>query len=251
MLWRSQTPGFLNRPLQGILLALALLLLPQGATAAEPIVVVELFTSQGCAACPKADKVLAGLAEDTDLLALSWPVDYWDYLGWKDTFAQPANSQRQEDYNAQLGKRGVYTPEMVVNGREHMVGSRGEAVRRLIRERKEQGLLPLDVRITGGGRSAAVEIGPGKVGGGEATVWLVMYDEERVVDIKYGDNRGRSLHYANIVLGTESVGRWQGTQTRLPLDLDAARKLGAKCVAVIVQEGKTGPILGAAKYAVN
>lgn len=216
------------------------------ANAVEDMVVVELFTSQGCMACPPADKILAKIAREEGVLALSWPVDYWNYLGWTDTFATAANTARQTDYNHSMGKNGVYTPQVVINGRVQAVGSRESEIRTLIRKLKDNGQLELEVTLDGDRKDLVIDVGAG-LADSSATIWLVMFDDEQVVDIQYGDNRGRSLSYAHIVRGTEALGQWTGSRMRLRIDMDRVAEVGADCIAILVQEGETGPILGATK----
>lgn len=221
------------------------------ASADDDIVVVELFTSQGCMACPPADKIMAKIAGEEGVIALSWPVDYWDYLGWKDTFASAANTARQAAYNQSVGRNGVYTPQIIVNGRRQVVGSREGEIRALIQTLKSQGDIEVDVKLKGDREKLTIDISGGNSGeiteGSSVSIWLVMYDSEQVVDIKYGDNRGRSLSYAHIVRGSQSLGSWNGGQMRLPIDMARVAEVGADCIAVLIQEGGAGPILGAAK----
>lgn len=231
------------------ILALALTILAAPAAAGEPPVVVELFTSQGCVACPPADIVLNELAKDESILALSWAVDYWDYLGWQDTFASPKHTLRQENYNKEFGKKGVYTPQMVVDGRLQAVGSRRDEVLALVdKARAEQNLAR--VTLSGDRKSLSVII-EGMEPKGEAVIRLVWYDSEQVVHIQYGDNRGRSLRYTNVVRGSKIIGKWDGGKVVLPIDLELIKASGANCVAVIVQDGETGPILGAEKLVLD
>lgn len=221
-------------------------LAPVPASAGEDMVVVELFTSQGCMACPPADKIMAKIAREEGVVGLSWPVDYWDYLGWKDTFASPAYTARQAAYNQAVGRNGVYTPQVIINGRAQAVGSREEEIRTLIRSLKAQGSLKIEVTLDGDRENLTIDIGEG-LDGASASVWLVMYDAEQIVDIQYGDNRGRSLSYANIVRGTQSLGSWNGERMRLAIDMARVAEVGADCIAVLVQQGEAGPIIGAAK----
>lgn len=220
------------------------------ASADEDVVVVELFTSQGCVACPPADKVMMKLANEKGIVALSWPVDYWDYLGWKDTFATAANTARQAGYNDAMGKNGVYTPQVVLNGRVQAVGSREGEIRALIERLKADGQLQLEVTLDGDRENLVINVGAGAVGS-ETSVWLIMYDAEQVVDIQYGDNRGRSLRYAHIVRDSQFLGPWTGNQMRIPIDMERVARVGADCIAVLVQEGKAGPILGAVKLVLS
>lgn len=227
-----------------LILPLIVLLAAFPARAGSDLVVVELFTAQGCPACPPADKVLANLAEREDVLALSWAVDYWDYGGWKDTFASPANTERQERYNGEMGYNTVYTPQMIVNGRHQTVGSRPEEVQDLILATGEDLWLPVSLEQTGEGVAVSIDSGDYER---TAFVSLIWYDSERDVDIKFGDNQGRRLHYANVVRGHREIGEWSGDEMRVPIDLAAVEESGSNCIAVLVQDGPGGAILGAAK----
>ena len=220
------------------------------ANAGEDIVVIELFTSQGCVACPPADKVMLKLAKEEGVVALSWPVDYWDYLGWKDTFATTANTARQAGYNDAMGKNGVYTPQMIINGRVQAVGSRENEIRALIEEQKANGKLKLDVALDGDRENLVINVSAGLTDA-DTSIWLILYDDEQVVDIQYGDNRGRLLRYANIVRDAQSVGPWTGNRMRIPIDMKKVAEVGANCIAVLVQEGIAGPILGATKITLS
>ena len=116
---------------------------------AEPRAVIELFTSQGCSSCPPADKLLSQFVTDPSLIPISLPIDYWDYLGWKDTLADPRNSARQRAYSRVRGDRDVYTPQVVVNGSVHALGSDKEAIEAAIALSHKSGMtLSLPVTMT-------------------------------------------------------------------------------------------------------
>ncbi len=207
-------------------------------------VVVELFTSQGCSSCPPADALLDELADQPGLLALSFHVDYWDYIGWKDPFASPKHTQRQRDYASTLNLRYVYTPQIVVDGREDLVGSHRRAVAKAI-EKAAKRKPTVDVTLVAedGGKVTLSE-GPAPSGG--ATVYLVMFDDDHDTAVARGENGGRTIHNANVVREFRKLGQWTGEAVEFPLDVAAARAEGRGGCAVIVQSGKTGPILGAA-----
>jgi len=224
-------------------------LIADGAAADGPApVVVELFTSQGCSSCPPADRLLGELARRPDVLALSFAVDYWDYIGWKDPFASPAHTERQRAYGRTLGRRVVYTPQMVVDGADEAVGSaRANVEARIAAAAARGGKLILRFAQDESGRnrilipartphipSAAIP----------ATVWLVLYDREHVTAVKRGENAGATLVNHNVVRELRRLGQWTGAATELPFDI-APGAAGDGC-AVIVQAGLTGPILGAA-----
>ena len=221
------------------------------AAADDQTVVLELFTSQGCVACPPADKILAVLAQDENVVALSWAVDYWDYLGWRDTFGSPENTKRQVDYNTRLGVRGVFTPQVIINGSDQTVGSRAEEIRDLIRTRREAGGLPVNVAVEGDWEELRYSIEQASDQMSEQSkplvIRLVWYDADQIVKIGFGDNGGRELHYTNVVRGTKIIGEWNGEDMSGVIDLADMLAMGVNCVAIILQDGETGPILGAAK----
>ena len=188
-------------PLAGI----ALIATP--AIAADPAhpAVVELYQSQGCSSCPPADLVVNALADRPDVLALSFAVTYWDQLGWKDTFASPAFTQRQWDYAHAAGRGNVGTPQVVINGRAAVVGSnRAEVDSAIARYDRGAG----GPYIASNGRAAVVAAGRG-----HGTVWLVRYDPRTIsVPIRAGENGGRTIPHRNIVRQLVALGRWSGAQ---------------------------------------
>lgn len=205
----------------------------------EPVL-VELYTSQGCSSCPPADALLAGLAARDDVIALALHVDYWDYIGWKDHFASPRYSDRQRAYARAAGARTVYTPQMIVAGRDHLIGARPAQLEQLIRNFAAQpSPVTLDVARSGGAvRVRAVARSPLAHG---AFVQIVRYRPLERVEIGHGENAGRTVDYANIVTDWKKVADWDGART-LTLDLAAP---GDEPVVVIVQEPGPGPVLAA------
>jgi hypothetical protein len=219
------------------------------ANASEPRAVLELFTSQGCSSCPTADKLLGELAGDPSLVAVSVPIDYWDYLGWKDTLASPAHSARQRAYARVRGDRQVYTPQIVVNGSTHVLGSDRSAVERAITVTdRNAAIMSVPVLMSVGGNYLNVKVAAGKdhVGG---EVWLCPLAQSVPVEIGRGENHGRTVTYHNVVRRWLKLGDYTGTDAvwNVPIadilgdDIDGA--------AVLVQQGsheKPGIILGAA-----
>lgn len=204
-------------------------------------VVVELYTSQGCSSCPPADAVLAGLALREDVIPLALHVDYWDYIGWKDTFADPAHSRRQRAYAKVAGARTVYTPQMIVGGMDHVVGIRGAEIEALIRRHAAQ---PAPVALALARKGATVQVharAEAALPRG-AVVQLVRFRPRERVEIGFGENAGRVIDYANIVVSWHPVADWDG-RSDLSLTLQAP---GEDAVAVIVQEPGPGPVLAAA-----
>lgn len=174
-----------------------------------PKAVVELFTSQGCASCPPADEKLVELAQDPEILALTLPVDYWDYLGWQDTLADPAHTARQRGYAAARGDRMVFTPQMVVNGAFACIGSKPQDVAAALEKAEEHAArLPVPVSVDVAGGEAAIRIEAGA--DAPAEVWLLAIDREEEVAIGRGENSGRHATYANVVRGMARVGEWTG-----------------------------------------
>jgi hypothetical protein len=179
------------------------------AETAGPRMVVELFTSQGCASCPPADEKLLELARDPEILALTLPVDSWDYLGWQDTLADPAHTARQRGYAAARGDRMVFTPQMVVNGAFACVGSKPQEVAAALDKAEAQDeplSVPVSVDVAGG--EAEIRVGAGT--DAPAEVWLLAIDREEEVAIGRGENSGRHATYANVVRGMAKVGEWTG-----------------------------------------
>lgn len=209
------------------------------AWAQKPPVVVELFTAQGCSSCGKANQVAAELAKQDGVLALTYSVDYWDYLGWKDTFAKPVFAERQRAYAKKFALRDVPTPQMVVAGRVQASGTKAEAVEDLVKTAARARQNPPDMQFLGKAR-VAVGSGPAPRGGGE--VWLVRYDpREQDIAIKRGDNKGQTLVHRNVVRELVRLGPWAGKPKlyRLPAASDADLM-----TVVLVQGAKGGRILG-------
>ncbi len=219
---------------------------PQVAAASEDLggpVVVELYTSQGCSSCPPADAFLGELAMWPGVIALAFHVDYWDYIGWKDPFAQPAYTQRQKSYQRSFASRYVYTPQMVIDGRDHAVGSRrGEVEDKIAEARARKKAVTVGFDAVDGGR-VVIPAGPAPRGG--ADVWLVVYDEAHETEVARGENSGRTLKDFNVVRELQHLGYWTGEALTLPLALDDAAARGRSGCAVIVQHRETKEVLGA------
>lgn len=223
------------------LFSLLLCALPLSATAKSPVV-VELFTAQGCASCGEANAYLGKLAERQGVLALTFPVDYWDYLGWSDTFAKPEFTERQKAYVARLELREPYTPQMVIDGRAQAGGLQTEKVDRLVAQAAKSDTPSPDMAFIGPRR---VDVGSGSVPRGGADVWLVRYEpREQDVVVKKGDNRGQTVAHHNVVREIQRLGAWRGRPTayRIP----NAGEAGLATV-VLVQAKDGGRILGAAR----
>ncbi|MGI3187273.1 DUF1223 domain-containing protein [Nioella aestuarii] len=226
-------------------IALGLLALTASAPAtwADSPVVVELFTSQGCSACPPADELLTQLAGREDVIALALHVDYWDYIGWADTFASGQFTRRQHAYAHHAGQRMVYTPQMIVGGVERVVGYEPMDVADLIAQYRTVDY-PVEVsltRVEGGIVLQAVASmaldEPGMV------VQVVRYLPRETVEIRRGENAGRTVEYSNIVTEWMRVGDWSGAE---PYELQLVDNSPLPIVA-IVQLAGPGQILGAAR----
>jgi hypothetical protein len=211
--------------------------------------VVELFTSQGCSSCPPADALLKTYADSPDILAISLPVDYWDYVGWKDTFASPRNTERQRAY-AKVFKLGpVYTPQAVINGTNQALGSSREEIDRAIEQTAPAfAARRIPLHFWRRENSILIEIGAAADGADakEATIWLAVLQKSGQVAIKRGENSGKTLTYTNIVRELTPVGLWTGKPTVIQLAQTAVMSPETEDLIVLVQEGVAGPIIGAA-----
>ena len=212
--------------------------------------VVELFTSQGCSSCPAADRLLDEISTSDDTLALGWHVDYWDYLGWKDTFGDPANTARQRAYARSFGERQIYTPQAVINGRIHVVGSRRNAVLDGVKKfaGSPEGLLvPIEASADDGMLKVSVPLSPQARG---ATLWMVYYNDREAVDVERGENRGKRITYTNIVRDIEMIGMVKDRALQTEFQLADMQRRGFDSCALILQKttkhGTPGPIVGAA-----
>lgn len=217
--------------LAAALASLCLAFAPLAAAAKTPVV-IELFTSQGCAACAPASELVSDLARRTDVLPLTFSVDAWDYLGWRDTFARPEFAERQRAY-ARLAGRAVFTPQVVVNGKAQAAALEDEDVARLILAARRTPGSPPQMRFMG---PARVAIGAGAPPRGGAEVWLVRYDPRGLeVEIRRGENRGRTIVYRNVVRELVRLGDWRGR--RAAFDLPAAKEEGLETVVLVQQAG--------------
>jgi hypothetical protein len=232
-----------------VLLALAAVTVNAAAPAKSPVV-LELFTSQGCSSCPPADALLGRYAKQNGVIALSYSVDYWDYLGWHDTLASPANSARQRAYAAARGDGAVYTPQMVVDGMRHAVGSEEGSIDATIAaaERQRAGsLVPVSLQADHG--MLVIRIGAAPAGSKKraAMVLLVSAKSLQDVHIARGENGGRTIAYHDAVRGFRPVGRWTGEALTLRVPILGLGQGGADRFAALLQTDGPGEILGAAE----
>lgn len=211
--------------------------------------VLELFTSQGCSSCPPADALMRTLRSEPGIIALTLPVDYWDYLGWKDTLASPANTQRQRAYAKMRGDRQVYTPQMVINGVAHAVGSNLASIRQAVRTSSASIGARIPVSITSNDRSIDLHVGAAPAGAkaSKGTIWLVLFDDTEQVTIQRGENAGRKITYYNVVKEMTPVGMWDGGKAEFSLPRPELKARGYKKCAVLLQAGNAGAIIGAAE----
>jgi hypothetical protein len=220
------------------------------ARAGEPRAVLELFTSQGCSSCPPADRLVGQFANDSSLIALSVPIDYWDYLGWRDTLANPAHSARQRAYARVRGDGQVYTPQIVVNGSADALGSDQAAIERAITQTDHKtGVMSLPVVLAVNNGALNVSISDADKAPAAAEVWLCPLAKTVPVAIGRGENRGRTITYHNVVRNWLKLGTLSAGQSSWNVPIAQIKSEGIDGAAVMVQEGshdRPGIILGAA-----
>lgn len=211
-------------------------------------IVVELFTAEGCASCPPADDLLGELRNRQYVLPLSYHVDYWDYIGWKDRFADPAFTRRQKAYAAAQGNSMVYTPQMIVAGAIDVVGSdRAEVDKALKTAYTRNSMYRIQVMREDDGKVVAQF--PEAPIGVPATIWLVTYTRNAESQVKDGENAGQNLKSYNVVRSLQKVGVWTGAATEIELKLDAAAMANSPdACAIIANQAEHGPIVAAAGF---
>jgi hypothetical protein len=218
--------------------------------AVVPKAVIELFTSQGCSSCPPADRLLNTLAGNPDMIALSFSVDYWDYIGWKDTLASPPFTARQKAYAAVRGDGHVYTPQIVVDGRSDVVGSDPYEVAHAIDINKGRGgalMVPIRLKDAAGTMHVEIGAGAGDLAHANAGVFVLRVAHKRTVTVERGENRGNSLTYTNVVRAIHRIGDWHGEAAHFELTELKAEDEG---YVVLLQQGtldQPGTIFAAAK----
>ena len=213
-----------------------------------PKAVLELFTSQGCSSCPKADALFEQMGKRQDVVTLAYHVDYWDYIGWQDTFGTAENSDRQRDYAEAWGSSRIFTPQMVVNGKGGVVGSKTDAVNGAL----ASAALPLTLSLTEQ-QGGLIDIDvPPKADLPGGTIWLVTFLDHADVTIERGENEGKSIAYTQIVTGRQVLGMWDPKAgARLTLPVDEVLTGNSNGAVILVQQEKSGlpgPILGAASF---
>jgi hypothetical protein len=218
---------------------------------ADPRAVVELFTSQGCSSCPPADKIIGELAKDPSVIAFSMPIDYWDYLGWKDTLADSRFSARQKAYSHVRGDRDVYTPQVVVNGSAKVIGSDRAGIEGAIKDTgKADGVMSVPVTMTLSSKQINVSVAASKApSAAHGEVWICSISKAIPISIARGENRGREITYHNVVRNLLKVGDWNGSSGSWTVPLENISREGVDAAVVYVQDGnrdKPGLMLGAA-----
>jgi hypothetical protein len=234
---------------------------PPEIKASESKGVIELFTSQGCSSCPAADALFVKLAKRSDLIVLTMPVDYWDYLGWKDTLATPGNTARQKAYAKSRGDGQVYTPQAVVNGQVHVNGSsesqienalrktagKADGARMTVRSWAEKDVVVVELGGDTGGTAAS----NGTAQAARGAVLLAFVKRQAEVSIGRGENQGRKVVYANVVQHLKPVGEWSGAVSTLRIPRAQLPRDGYDFCAVMIQQGTAGPILAATEIKMN
>ncbi|OED50938.1 hypothetical protein AB838_00245 [Rhodobacteraceae bacterium (ex Bugula neritina AB1)] len=213
-----------------------------GQSAAEPVV-VELYTSQGCSSCPPADALLHKLAEREDVLPLAFHVDYWDYIGWKDAFANPSHTKRQKGYAQAGGRRMIYTPQMIIMGQDDVVGADRMKVEDAIARHQKQPR-PVSLSAKRQGEQVVIRLQPrAQLSEDRLLVQLIRYTPQQTVSINRGELAGRTLSYANVVEDWQIAAEWDGAG-----DLEIAVPApGSAASAVLVQAAPFGPVIAAVR----
>jgi hypothetical protein len=221
--------------------------------AAEPrrLDVLELFTSQGCSSCPPADVLLGQFAKRDNVLALSFPVNYWDHLGWRDTLAKDSFNERQRDYASARGDREIYTPQVVVNGAMHAVGSQKSAIEAAMAKTGRQlraAWVPVSLECGGGDAKLHAGDAPDGSELRAGKMWLVFYSSSVKVDIGRGENHGREITYTNVVSQLVPAGNWEGREARYQVKIPQGVRFDG--CAALLQSEKSHAVIGASAVAV-
>ena len=211
--------------------------------------VIELFTSQGCPKCPPADRLIADLSQEPGTIALSFPVSYWDYIGWKDTLASTTSTRRQKAYAAARGDRLVYTPQAIVDGIDAQPGADRGAILKATKALKgDNGALTVPLALSETGGMLKIAIGDGRMPDfGPAGIYVLRVAHAETVQVGRGENSGKSLTYTNVVRALDRIGEWSGHAQTFDIHELKGDNEG---FVVLLQAGtpdKPGPILAAAK----
>ena len=240
-------------PVAGWILALILLSAPSALADKAHPVVLELFTSQGCSSCPPADQVLGQFADKEDVVALSFHVDYWDYIGWKDTFASKQTTARQHRYAQAMAQRHVYTPQLVVGGQKHIVGSDLRAVQAAVSQARKSLVMSGNgseyqpsVNVEGAGKGLKINVS--SLPGIPCEAWLFAVDRRHEVAVRRGENSGQKLVYSNVVRAVKLLGTWDGGDREFAVSGDGMTVGKPDGYVIIVQAKGQGPVLAAAQH---
>lgn len=220
----------------------------QSADSSRPRAVIELFTSQGCSSCPPADRLIGEFSKDPSIVAVTMPIDYWDYLGWKDTLANPKFSERQRAYAKERGDRQVYTPQSIINGEIHALGSSREQIEAAILRTSGADVMsvPVAARLEQGKIRISAAAGAQS---DEAEVWICGIQQTVAVSVGRGENSGRTLNYYNVMRRWLKVADWSGKAGEWTVPAENIIGDDVDGVAVYLQRGRRdrpGPMLGAA-----
>jgi hypothetical protein len=218
-------------------------------------IVVELFTSQGCSSCPPADALLGRLSQGKDVVALTLPITYWDMLGWKDTFATDANTQRQKAYAKAMNRLGIYTPQIIVDGQLDVVGNQRSRVMMAVdtRAQHRSNMEPPSLSLAVGSGHVEISIAAAATNAKTkpiATIWVMHTLSQGAVDVQQGENRNHRLAYANLVRDLERVGEWTGDEMKIEVPATTVGHAKQDGVAVILQNHDHGEVMAAALTAV-
>jgi hypothetical protein len=225
--------------------AAAMFAKPGFAATGRPVI-VELFTSQGCSSCPPADAFFETLKGKPGIVALSYHVDYWDYLGWRDTLGSSEYSQRQYDYAKSRGDMNVYTPQMIINGGSHFVGSQTSKVSGGIDTAHVEGTARwVDIAMSDNKTDIMIDIAAGAPTQ-KATLWLMAFAPSVSTDIKKGENAGKTVAYHNVVRKMVPAGMWHGEPAKIVLPRESVIPEDCKGWVALLQEGKVGRVIGVA-----
>ncbi|EJT03516.1 thioredoxin family protein [Rhizobium sp. CCGE 510] len=236
------SPRFLIPLIAGVVLSG-----PLQAEDGTPKGVVELFTAQGCSSCPPADAAFRKLVSQGDVIALAYHVDYWNYLGWADTLSSKENTERQYGYARTMGRSNVYTPQAIVNGRDHLAGADLNGINGKLDTYSGEGNgLTVPISTSMRGDELEIKIGAGQ---GKANVVMVYFDKEKTIDVEKGENSGKKISYLHSVTNVETVGMWDGKATSLTLPASVLQRPQLEGCAILLQSatdnGDPAAILGA------
>lgn len=210
------------------------------------LIVVELFTSQGCSSCPPADRTLATLSQDENIITLGCHVSYFNHLHWKDTLSQDFCDMRQHGYAGMNGTKRIYTPQMIVNGGAGFIGSHNDKIDAALKKAAAKPIQNINIAING---TDLINFSLPNIGEGDYHLWAFGYKKNHKQDIKNGENNGKSITYANAALSYTNLGKWQGAGVThkfpMPKSLIAGETLDG--ITIFAQEGGYGEIIAAGK----